>query len=357
MKAKSKGLFIELSEYAILAARTSSLQPPFTVETLVEFPAGLSEETGKELTQLTGLRKGGYVPVVSSAFPVNRFVRRASLDHPNKARDISYLNELLRSQFRIDPAANAVKVLESKTGRELDFNRTPSKEVLFAGAALDEWTSLQADLVANSLYPERLELGSLSILGGLANYLRFREDNRPVMSIELTADSAQVFILSSEGLDVSRPIPFGLRSMFPIVQEELGLKDEQSAEKLFYSDTFDFTEMAPVLLKKLLREVQASAGFYEVQTGQTISQLFLGHLPRSLSWIGSSFARSLAVEILQPVYEEWIEHLGIQVDPEVELGNRGSRWFGLFSMMGDFRPSDPVSQSVATHATANKEQG
>ncbi|MGF1450193.1 MAG: hypothetical protein ACFB20_12360 [Opitutales bacterium] len=357
MKAKSKGLFLELSEYAVLVARTSSLQPPFTVEALYEFPAGLSATTGQELVQLASLRKGNYIPVVCSAFPANRFVRRATLDHPTKAREPAYLNDLVRSQYRLDPAANALKVLEAKTGRAVDFNKVPAREVIFAGAGLEEWTSLQADLVAHNLYPERLELGSLSILGGLTSYLRFRQDTRPVMSIELTADSAQVFILSADGLDVARPIPFGLRSMFPIVQEELGLKDEQSAEKLFFSDTFDFTEMAPVLLKKLLREVQASAGFYEVQTGQTISQLFLGQLPRSLSWIGSSFARSLAVEILQPVYEEWFEHLGVDVVPDVELGNRGARWFGLFSLMGDFRPADNASQPLAANATATKEQG
>ncbi len=357
MKAKSKGLFIELSEYAVLVARTSTLQPPFTVEALYEFPADLNADTGRELVQLASLRKGNYVPIVCSAFPAGRFVRRASLDHPTKAREPAYLNDLVRSQYRLDPDTNALEVIEAKTGRSVDFSKVPAREVIFAGAGIEEWTSLQADLVSQNLYPERLELGSLSILGGLANYLRFREDTRPVMSIELTADSAQVFILSAEGLDVARPIPFGLRSMFPIVQEELGLKDEQSAEKLFYSDTFDFTEMAPVLLKKLLREVQASAGFYEVQTGQTISQLFLGHLPKSLSWIGNSFARSLAVEILQPVYEEWFDHLGIEVMPEVELGNRGARWFGLFSLLGDFTPSENAPQPVAANATATKEQG
>jgi hypothetical protein len=173
--------------------------------------------------------------------------------------------------------------------------------------------------------------------------------------LELTAENAEVFILSGEGLDVARPVPFGLRSMFPLVQEELALKDEASAEKLFFSDTFDFTEMAPVLLKKLLREIQASAGFYEVQTGQSISQIFMGLLPRGLGWIGSSLARTLAVEILQPVYEEWLESLDIAIGPDVELSNRGARWFGLFSLMGNLDPKPKEPLPPTTHAAQEKQ--
>jgi len=35
----------------------------------------------------------------------------------------------------------------------------------------------------------------------------------------------------------------------------------------------DFTGMGPVLIKKLLKELQSSIGFYEVQTGQSIGQV------------------------------------------------------------------------------------
>ncbi len=83
-----------------------------------------------------------------------------------------------------------------------------------------------------------------------------------------------MFIFGNEQVDICRPIPYGLNSMFPTVQSELGLKDEDSARKLFFSNTFDFTELGPSLLKKMLKELQASTGFYEVQTGQTIGQIF-----------------------------------------------------------------------------------
>ena len=41
--------------------------------------------------------------------------------------------------------------------------------------------------------------------------------------------------------------------------QALGLKDEESARKLFYSNTFDFTGMGSVLTKKLIKELQSLA--------------------------------------------------------------------------------------------------
>ena len=78
----------------------------------------------------------------------------------------------------------------------------------------------------------------------------------------------------------TRPIPQGLESMIPVVQKELGLKDEESAKKLFYSNTFDFTSMGNALIKKLLKELQSSIGFYEVQTGQSVGLLHGTQLPQ-----------------------------------------------------------------------------
>ena len=133
----------------------------------------------------------------------------------------------------------------------------------------------QEMIVDYGVYPERMELGTLSSLGGLINYANFKSITMPTLVLEITSSNSNIFIINNEKIDVTRPIPFGLNGMFPVIQKELDLKDEESAKKLFYSDTFDFTEMGPALLNKMLKELQSSTGFYEVQTGQTIGQIFL----------------------------------------------------------------------------------
>ena len=186
------------------------------------------------------------------------------------------------------------------------------------------------------IYPERVELSTLALLGGLISYSEIKERIAPTLFLEISSDSAQVLIYQGNHLDVARPIPYGLNSMYPIIQRELGLKDESSARKLFSSNTFDFTEMGGLLLKKLLKELQASTGFYEVQTGQTIGEIFLSALPDNLSWIGSTLSRILGVDVLVPEYSDWFSAHSIEWQDQADLLSLGSRWFGLFSLMGKY---------------------
>jgi hypothetical protein len=106
-----------------------------------------------------------------------------------------------------------------------------------------------------------LELSSVASLAAVIDYLRFSDSSKPTIVLELGSESTQSFIVSARGLEASRPIAVGLEAMVPVVQKELGLKDEESARKLFFSNTFDFTGMGASLCKRLLKELQSSMGF------------------------------------------------------------------------------------------------
>ena len=143
-------------------------------------------------------------------------------------------------------------------------------------------------------------------------------------------------IINKGQVDVTRPVPFGLDSIYPLLQREIGLKDEASARKLFMSNTFDFAEMGTKLLRRVIKELQATAGFYEVQTGLTIDQLYLGVLPKNLSWVAQAICNSLGLEMVQLRTEAWLESLNVTVADDVEVSNLGGRWMGLFSLMGEY---------------------
>ena len=218
---------------------------------------------------------------------------------------------------------------------------TPSqKEILLCGAAAQELMEFQAQIVEYGIYPASLQLGTIANLGGLMHYSRWKKLRFPTLVLEITPKNSFIFIFNNNMMDVCRPIPYGLDSMFPVIQAELGLKDEDSARKLFYSNTFDFTEMGPSLLRKLLKELQASTGFYEVQTGQTIGQLYLALLPKNLSWIQVSLSRSLGVDALILDYPGWLKSIDITPGENVQLETLDSRWLGLFSLMGKYDQSD-----------------
>jgi hypothetical protein len=121
--------------------------------------------------------------------------------------------------------------------------------------------------------------------------------------------------------------------MISVVQKELNLKDEESARKLFYSNTFDFTNMGGVLTRKVLKELQSLIGFYEVQTGQSIGQVLCTQMPPKLAWLGGSVAKELGVESLKLDYVEWLKSRGITFASSAEPSGLDGRWLAVFGLM------------------------
>lgn len=248
---KSKGLFFEVSEFSVLAAITSSLDAPFTVESIQESPH--DDNADKVRGFVAGLsddKSRGYIHGHCGIYPKSRFVRRTTLDSPNKAKEPNYFTDLLNDQFRIDPSKYLTTIVNAYDGTDFDLEK------------------------------------------GVQN------------------------------------------------QKELDLKDEESAKIFFYSDTFDFTEMGPALLNKMVKELQSSTGFYEVQTGQTIGQIFVTLIPKNLNWIHQTLSRSLGVEVLHLDYPSWMQSQNISVSEDVQLERLDSRWLSIFSLMGNYSNSE-----------------
>jgi hypothetical protein len=338
MAKQRKALFLEISEYSVLAARTSSVEPPFVIEELREAPVGTADELAILVAEMMSLTKGQYAHSVIGIYPTGRFVRRGTLENPAKAKDPAFLLEFVNQQFQIDPAKNAIAVMHAEGGVAIGPETGPPKELIFCGAPMVEIEERQQFVINAAIYPHRIEIGTAATIGGLLSYQAVEEVKAPTLLLEIMPENSQVFILRGQQLDLARPVPLGLKSMFPIVQQELGLKDEESARKLFYSNTFDFTEMGPVLLKKMLKELQSSTGFYEVQTGQTIGQIHLSLLPKNLSWMSDVLARALGIETLKLEYARWLRSLGLETAPGIELSALDGRWLGLFSLMAKYEP-------------------
>lgn len=337
---KSKGFCVEIGEHVTLMARLSQSDAPFLVEELKELPSSDTDAMVAWVKGADGKGASGYIHATCGVYPPKRIVRRHTLDL-KRVKDPAYFGEIYSQQFRVEADKYTIKALNPDDGSEYDQTKAAQKEVLFCGLPSDDVVNLQDKLLEQGIYPERLELGSLATLGGMVNYLKFKQTKVPVLVLEIGQESTQSFILSADGVDISRPIPSGIAAMIPVVQKELGLKDEESAKKLFYSNTFDFTSMGGVLVKKLLKELQSSIGFYEVQTGQSIGNVISTQLPSSLSWLGATMAGALGVTPLKVELTPWLESLNIKLAEGVVLGQPEERWFGLFSLLATHQNAVP----------------
>lgn len=337
---KSKGFCVEIGEHTTLLARLSSSEAPIVVEEVKELPSSDLESIAAWTKGTQGRGASGYAHATCGVYPAKRLVRRHTLDL-KRIKDPTYFNEIYSQQFRIEPDKYTMRALNPEDGSDYDLGKGTQKEALFCGLPSDDIIALQDKLLEEGIYPERLELGTLATLGGIVSYLQFKQTKAPVLVLEIGEETTQSFIVSGDGVDISRPIPSGIAAMIPVVQKELGLKDEESAKKLFYSNTFDFTSMGGTLVKKLLKELQSSIGFYEVQTGQSVSSLFCTQLPSSLSWLGTTMAGALGVPMIKVDLVPWIESLGIKLGPGVTLSQPDEKWFGLFSLLASHNNAVP----------------
>lgn len=339
LSAKSKGYFVEFNEYTTLVARTSSLRPPLLIEQVVEVPADQGVAgIAPEFDKVAGARRSGaYRNTVCGISPERRFIRRASLD-PKRGKETAYLEEVLATQFRAEPEKMVFAILGATDGTLLAPDSTGGTEVVFCGGYAEDFSQPQQTLLAAGIFPERLELSSVAMLGGMQAVLALQDSKVPTLMLEIGRESTQCFIVNSGGVDLARPIPHGINSMIPIAQKEMGLRDEEAAAKLLFSNTFDFTGMGPNLVKRLLKELQSSIGFFEVQTGQSIGQLYCSLQPSGFSWLSSTLASALGVAQISLDLKPWLAKQGIKFSPGVCPEAIPGSWFRLLSLMANNQP-------------------
>lgn len=330
---KNKGFFVEKNDHGWMLARTSSGSSPLAVEELKEVRLNDPDALKGAISELQPkAHPSGYLHADCAVYPSRRLVRRGTIE-PKRAKESSYLNEFCAQQFRIEPEKHIIALLDAESGAQCDVAQTLPKEILFCGMPGEDVIADQDSLLKSGIYPTRLELGTVGMLGGIVDVLARTGSKAPTLVLEIGAEATHSFIVSGTGVDASRPIPYGTESMLPVVHKKLSLKDEDSARKLFYSNTFDFTSMGPELVQRLLRELQSSIGFYEVQTGQSIGQLLCTSLPAQLSWIETVIGTSLGVPTLKLDIPAWLSAHGITLSEHALAVGPDSRWLGLLSLM------------------------
>jgi hypothetical protein len=342
---KPQGYFVEINEFNALVARTSSVEPPLKFEAVKAVPGAKLDAVCEALLELAdGKKRGRLMGANFAIYPPRRFIRKAAID-PKKLKEEAYLNDVLVSQFRVEPDRMTLAMMGSATGATVDPANANAKDVLFCGSFTEDFKKVQDDLLAAGLYPDSIELGSVAMLGGLLSYLAFTESKTPTLFLEVGMETTNCYILNVNGVDLARPIALGVNSIIPLVQKELGLKDEESAAKLFFSNTFDFGGMGPALIKKLLKELQSSIGFYEVQTGQSIGQLVCTGLPDNLGWLGTTLGSTLGVGVLKPDYGAWLKANNIEWNESTVGIAPGPSHLGLISLAGRFQ-TGPITNET-----------
>jgi len=344
--AKTKNFFADFSDHTILLARTSKAAAPFVIEEIVECAPGDDAALAEVVKGLQPVKSpSGYLHATCGINAPRRVVRKVTFD-TKRLKEPAYLNEVAVQQLRIEPDQYTLAVLNASQGVDYDMAKAAQKDAVFCGLPTADINVAQDKLLASGIYPETMELSSVASVGAMMNYLAYAKIKTPVLMLEIDAETTQSFIVTAAGLEAARPIQQGLEAMIPVVQKELGLKDESSARKLFLSNTFDFTGMGSVLIKKLVKELQSSIGFYEVQTGQSIGQVICTLLPSKLGWLEAAIAAELGVSVLKMDIPAWLQSRQITLSDTLPVSAQDPRRLGLFGLMVQYNSHVVVPEKV-----------
>jgi hypothetical protein len=338
LSKKTKGLFVEVNGFSYQVAAVTGLNPPFTVDALYEFPRHEPGKLRDFLEESIGSGRSRFLNAHCGIVPESRFFRLHSIESMTKAKDPDYFANLLEQQFRLNAKSSLLSAVNAQSGAAFspDKSLASQKELILCGADKREFTAFQENLVECGIYPQSLQLSTLSSLAGMKHYLQVTNQEDPVLLIEMTQNAANLFILSKDKVDLCRPVNFGFNGVLPVIQQELGLKDEDSARNLFFSNTFDFRDVGPKLLKRVIKELNASTGFYEVQTGQTIPCMYMTSIPENLSWIPEVIASEMDINLLEIDWQDWASSVGVNFGDDCSAASFGSSKFALFSLFVNF---------------------
>lgn len=331
---KTLAYHIAVGDFGVVLAKGDFSSTPARID-LIKMLNPAEGGLGDRVREFIGAPKGGYVKASCSFSPVSRFLRKAAIESPAKAKSPNFLADLMQVSCKINPEVNEVAAL-LPTGQHYNPDESVPKDLIFVGAATKDIVDFQSDLMSWGVYPVSIAISSLACVAAVVKVATAEGRKNPTLMLEIGEEQSFIYIINTGSVDFTRQVPFGFKHMLPQIKSELGLADEAVARKILWANTFDFTEMAPVLLRKLVKEIQASVGFYEVQTGYATGQIFLPDLPTRFGWINAHLSHVLSLDSMQIDFDSWPAKIDVALaDAAADAGLDNLCW-SLLAQVGSY---------------------
>lgn len=334
ISARKNHFIVEYRPTAIRAARVSSSSTPSVIEEVLELDLGSDATVADQVRRFAGAKGSSYLQASCAVYPSNRIVRHLRIE-ASKGKEAAFVIDYLKSNAGVDPDSFAAFCLSAEDGRDAELSAFNKKAVLLCGAPKSDIAEVQNELVNFGIYPGRLEFGTIGSIGVLKEALGEGDGGAPMLFLEINGDCTNAVIVGPKGVEMARRIDCGASHVATALREEMNLKDDAAAEKILISKDFDLGPIAPKILRKLLRELQSSIGFFEVQTGYSVSRVFCIKQGRKLDWLESSVCDLLNLKPLKWRFKDWLEERGITLGSEQVASTVDETWLGLVSLLLD----------------------
>ena len=349
---QEKGYFLELNEYFLLAARTSSLGGPPVIEDLQEAPLDSKTAVSQLLNTVFPDTKKGTARAICALRPRLRFFHLAGDSETRQYYTPTALRAFVSHSPQAGTGASEIIALETSSGMPLNGSGKVEGRWIFEGSPRDSLAAMQATVHGWKLAPFRVEAATLAMLGAIHAEQQANKASSPLLVWEIGETTSDLFLISSKGLMAAKRLAFGFDKVADSVQTEMGLKSKEIAAKVFFNEFFDFSEsgskitarISPFLLPEIVDLVPAEA--------RASAMLLCTGLPSKQAWFNKHMARSLSLASWQPDVVGWCGRAGMSFLGNTLQATLSPVWLGLLGVMSAFQVDKPDAD-IAWHPVWN----
>ena len=349
---QEKGYFLELNEYFLLAARTSSLGGPPVIEDLREAPLDSKTAVSQLLNTVFPDTKKGTARAICALRPRLRFFHLAEDSETRQYSTPTALRAFVSHSQQAGTGASEIIALQTSSGMPLNASGKVDGRWIFEGSPRDSLAAMQATVHGWKLAPFRVESATLAMLGAIHAEQQVNKASPLLLVWEIGETTSDLFLISSEGLMAAKRLAFGFDKVADSVQTEMGLKAKETAAKVFFNEFYDFSEngakitarISPSLLPEIVDLVPAEA--------RASVMLLCTGLPSKQAWFNEHMARSLSLASWQPDVVGWCSRAGLSFIGNTLQVSLSPVWLGLLGVISAFQADKPDAD-IAWHPVWN----
>ncbi len=164
--------------------------------------------------------------------------------------------------------------------------------------------------------PLRLESGILNRIAAAATAVR-HAGSSPVVLWHLGLENSQLFLVTSRGVEGVAPCTTGLDALFTIVQGALGLKLRGAAARLFFNDTYDFSEAGPRIAAELAPSLKTALS--TLPSAVANAAFSCASFTGKQAWFSAEIARSVGLTPWTPDIARIVSHLQLRLPADATV--------------------------------------
>ena len=334
------GVLFNQTEHGLQLARLGRLdEKPLTVDAFAELASADDEGFVQWIDANFTDRGQGYLAAFCGFHPSERTLLRENIN-TRRFGEPDYLATLFAEQSRLPSTKDwLIRAIHPVEG-EVFTAATPPRPGLLFGLPLGGVRDLQNRLRKLRIRPQRIEVGTIALLGALTRHIRQTAYPHAVVACELGQTQTRIYLLGKDGVHTPAPLPHGLLSIEESAMKELNAPDIATARRALEAPTEELRGHSRRLVRALTRHLKPAVDYFEMQTGQPIGALFCAHLPARFGWLEEALCMAVDLEFLAPNLETWMPTVGLQLAPNTPVPDRS--WFQTLSLVGQLAPPAPV---------------